>query len=490
MGKRAIGIDVSTHHVRAVQMVREGEQLHVEKVFCAPTRRSTDSSHDLIHSLWHQRGFDPKAEVAAALPHHCVFYRDLRLNAEDLDRLHQGGGETLEHHFPIASGHILTHICTERLLEDDRYLVLLAATEHRSLEERTQLFAHCDSSPQLLDVELCAVQASVWANYPESRLGSNMVAYLDETHLALGILEDGLPLLIRNTPLQLKTNLENDQDESWVANLVAQEARLTWQKSHGHELERDITIYLCYGSTFSDALRQEIERQAACTVEIVDPSARVAYLPGQSKDVDLALAQGLAIRALTPKQTAGVNFLASKQSRGMDALDLRQELRTVGGLVAGLLVAWLIAFLAHYFALEHRYTEAKEAIDAAFKQYLPNIPVVQPAAQLEQTFGETLDEYQQLVRMTGEHQDPLRILQNLGDSKPAQSDAVITDLLITSDTIRVTGSCGTFEQAHQWQVQMESIPGWERTRLQDPRREGPNGRVRFTLLIDTAKEAP
>jgi len=489
MGKRAIGIDVSTHHVRAVQMVCEGERLYVEKVFSAPTRRSTDSSHDLLYSLWHQRGFDPKAEVAAALPHHCVFYRDLRLNTNELEQLHEGGSATLEHHFPIVSDHILTHTCTERLLEEDRYLVLLAATERKALEERINLFAHCDSTPRLLDVELCAVQASVWANYPESRLGGNIIAFLDETHLALGILEDGLPLLIRNTPLQLKMAQENDQEEHRVANLVAQESRLTWQKAHGHELERDITIYLCCGSTFSDSLRQQIERSAACSVEIVDPAARVAFHPDQSQQTDMALAQGLAIRALIPKQTTGVNFLASQQKRGLDEIDLHRELRTIGVLVGAILLAWLIGFYARYFSLEHQYQETKEEIRTTFKNYLPNVPVVHPAAQLQQTFEETLQEYQQLYRMTGEHQDPLRILQNLGDSKPAQSDVVITDLLITSDTIRVTGSCSSFEQAHQWQVQMETTPGWENISLLDPRREGPSGRVRFTLLIDMAQES-
>ncbi len=489
MGKRAIGIDVSTHHVRAVQMVREGEQLHVERVFCAPTRRSTDSSHDLIHSLWHQQGFDPKAEVATALPHHCVFYRDLRLNTKDLDQLHQGGISTLEHHFPIAPGQILTHICTERLLDEDKYLVLLTATERKAIEERAVLFAHCDSTPQLLDVELCAIQASVWANYPESRLGNNMIAYLDETHLALGILKDGQPLMIRNTPLQLKTALGDDQDRLRIAHLVAQEARLTWQKAHGHDLEQDITIYLCYGSTFSDSLRQQIENHAACSVETIDPSARVTFHPGQDPEADLTLAQGLAIRVLTPKQTSGVNFLASQQKLGLDDVDFRRELRTVGGLVAAIVLAWFIGFLAHYFVLEHQYQKARDAIKTTFKEYLPTVPVVQPIAQLQQTFEETLGEYQQLCRMTGEYQDPLRILHNLGDSKPTQGDVVITDLLITSDTIRVTGSCGSFEQAHQWQVQMETTPGWDNISLLDPRREGPNGRVRFTLLIDMAQES-
>lgn len=490
MGKRAIGIDVSTHHVRAVQMVREGEHLHVEKVFCAPTRRSTDSSHDLIHSLWHQYGFDPKADVAAALPHHCVFYRDLRLNSKGLDQLHQGGSSTLEHHFPIASDQILTHICTERLLGDD-YLVLLAATERKALEERVNLFAHCDCTPQLLDVEICATQASVWANYPESRLGSNMIAFLDETHLALGILKDGQPLLIRNTPLQLKTALGDDQDRLRIANLVAQEARLTWQKAHGHELEQDITIYLCYGSTFSDSLRQQIENHAACSVETIDPSARVAFHPGQNPQADLTLAQGLAIRVLTPKQTSGVNFLTSQKTLGMDEVDQRRELQTIGGLVVGILLVWFIGFLAHYFSLEHHYQEAREAIKVKFKEYQPNVPVVHPTAQQQQAFEEMLGEYQQLCRMTGEYQDPLRILQNLGDSKPAQDDIVMTDLLITSDTIRVTGSCSSFEQAHQWQVQMETIPGWDKDNISllDPRREGPDDRVRFTLLIDLAQES-
>ena len=64
---RSIGIDMGSSYVCAVQVARTQEHFEVEKVFCAKTRRSTDSRPQILRSLTEQQGFYNLADVAVSV---------------------------------------------------------------------------------------------------------------------------------------------------------------------------------------------------------------------------------------------------------------------------------------------------------------------------------------------------------------------------------------------------------------------------------------
>ena len=69
MAKRAIGIDISSHAIRAVQLVKKSDRIYVEKVFGASTRRDSDVPADIVRQLTSRHGFDWRADVAVANRH-------------------------------------------------------------------------------------------------------------------------------------------------------------------------------------------------------------------------------------------------------------------------------------------------------------------------------------------------------------------------------------------------------------------------------------
>ena len=108
MPKRCIGIDISSSYLRAVQIMRAGEELRVERVFSTPIRRSTDILPDALRSLTSQHGFDRRAEAAVSLPHGAVFFRHVRTDLVGLEQIRQGDASALQPNFPIEPEEIVT----------------------------------------------------------------------------------------------------------------------------------------------------------------------------------------------------------------------------------------------------------------------------------------------------------------------------------------------------------------------------------------------
>ena len=94
--KRCIGIDVGRSHLRAVQVSRTPQGFCIEKAFGVQMRRSTDSLPSILRSLVTEHGFDGRAEVAVALPHHLFFCTEVETDAAGLSSLENADAATLE----------------------------------------------------------------------------------------------------------------------------------------------------------------------------------------------------------------------------------------------------------------------------------------------------------------------------------------------------------------------------------------------------------
>jgi hypothetical protein len=58
-------------------------------------------------------------------------------------------------------------------------------------------------------------------------------------------------------------------------------------------------------------------------------------------------------------------------------------------------------------------------------------------------------------------------------------------VLITADSVRITGTCNSFATLSQWQRLLETIPGWRVVDVPRPTKDAPSGQVRFTISLST-----
>jgi len=492
MVKRCIGIDVGSSHLRAVQLLRTGDEFCIEKAFSVPIRRNTDSPPDILKTLVRRDGFDQRADIAISMPHDAVFFRNVEIDSASAEQIRARSSAALNYNFPIPPDEIAAQPCSYRQLSGDKYSVLIAGTARTSLRERVNLVAGAKMRPNVVEAAIFAIHSTVALNHPEIRTGTAIIAYVDERHLTLAITENNDILIVRNIPVISCSDppaAGTDSAQKRIAELLSREAQITWQKVFGREIKRDSKIYLVAADAVAADLEAAVKEKLRCQTVAVDPYAKLRCSIEHNGDAAICLAEGLALRVLAPDETTGINFLEADNANTKPTLNLKKQLLTCVILVAAIALVLLAGLFVRLASLETKYAHIKNELRQTFQTTLPEEKnIVSPLAQLEQKLQSFRKDYQLFASFCPTVLAPLEVLRNIAVNTPEQGNVKVDDLLITAESVRLNGTCDSFEAVYQWQRLLQDIPDFALVDVQDvqTRPGGQSGEppaVRFTILI-------
>ena len=487
MVKRCIGIDIGRSYLRAVQIVRTPDELCIEKVFSAPTRRSEDSPTEILRQLSGKHGFDQRADVAISMPHDAVFFRSLETDLPPPEQIRRLTKSTLEYNFPIEPDEIVAQACSYRQLPGEKYSVLTAAVSRTSLRDRLNILSGTKTQPNLVDTAIFAIHSTVAVNHPEIATGQAIIAYIDESYITLAVIEDNNILIVRNIPIVSHSDNNIDSAQKHIAEILVREAEVTRQKVFGARFERDSKIYLAFGGDVSNELEAAVKENLRCQIVTVEPYARVKHSPGHNGDDATAVAVGLALRALAPDKTVGINFLQADNVDTKPTLDLRKELVICAALAAAIAVFSLVGLFMRLSHLETKYANIKKETRETFQRTLPEeTNIVNPLIQLEQKLASFRKDYLLSNSFRPTDLTPLKVLYSITANTPSQGNIKIDDLLITTESVRLRGSCNSFESVYRWQRLLQKIPGFTLVDVKDVQKDPKNDAIYFTVLISSA----
>ena len=68
---------------------------------------------------------------------------------------------------------------------------------------------------------------------------------------------------------------------------------------------------------------------------------------------------------------------------------------------------------------------------------------------------------------------------------PSQAGLIVDDMLIAKGSVRISGTCGSFESVYEWQRLLQSAEGgaFEQVDVKDVQKVPNSGLVRFTMTI-------
>jgi len=484
MVKRCIGIDIGFSYLRAVQIVRTGDELCIEKVFSTQTRRSKDSPLEILRQLSGKYGFDHRADVAISMPHDAVFYRNLETDTAKLEQIRQVPKTALEHNIPIEPDEIVAQACSQRQLPNETYSVLTAAVSKASLRERLSILSGAKMHPNLVEAAVFAIHSTVAVNHPEIATGRAIIAYIDESYLILSVTENNNVLIVRNIPIASGSDKNTDSVPEQAAEILTREAQVTWRKVFGYEIEQETKFYLAAGGDVSGDLEAAITENLRCQTVIVEPYATVKCLPEHNGDEAICIAEGLALRVLAPEKTVGINFLEADNAVTKPTLDLKKELIIFAMLAAAIAVVSFVGLFVRMFHLEAKYTNIKNEIREVFQSTLPEEKnIVNPLVQLEQKLESFRKDYQLFAFFSPTNVSPLKVLHSITTNTPSQANIRIDDLLITAESVRLKGTCDSFDSVYQWQRLLQEIDGFTLVDVQDVQKDPRGDAIRFIVLI-------
>jgi hypothetical protein len=138
--------------------------------------------------------------------------------------------------------------------------------------------------------------------------------------------------------------------------------------------------------------------------------------------------------------------------------------------------------------LETKYARVKNEIRESFQMALPQEEnIVNPLVQLGQKLQSLKQDYALLGPISSVGTAPLEVLHVITTSTPPEVDISLDDMLITTESVRLTGTSESFESVYNWQRLLQGVPQFSTVDVgQDTQREPEGGQVRFTVLVSFA----
>jgi Tfp pilus assembly PilM family ATPase len=490
MAKRCIGIDISSSHLCAVQVLRIGKAFCVEKVFDSPGRRDTDSPSDTLKKLVGKHGFDRRAAVAISVPNDAVFFRNVEANSAGSGQPRRPRSLEFEYEFPIEPDEIIAQPCSRRRTNGESRSLLMTAVTKDSLRQTRDIALAARMRPDLIGAAVFAIHSTVALNHPEIRTADvAVIAYVAESHMALAITRHNSISAIRNFPIVAGSDNGADSIEEQIADVLSREIGITWRKLFDTEINRDVKIYLVTGHEDAVGLQTAIEENLPCQTTIVNPYARVLLKHRRRTRANMSVAEGLALRTLAPEYTTGVNFLEADNASVKPTFNLKREIVICAVLVAAIAAVSLIGLFTRLSHLETEYALVNDKSTEIFKHVLPEEKnIVNPLAQLEQELQSLRKDHALLAPISSSSTGPLEVLRAVTLSTPPSAGIILDDMLITTELVRLTGTAQTFESVYNWQRLLQGAPPFSVVDVRDVRREPESELVNFTVLISFAQK--
>ena len=481
MVKRCIGIEIGHSYLRAVQISRTGGRFHIEKTFNTKTRRSKDSPSEILRLLTKEHGFERRAGIAFSLPNDAVFFKTIETDAEGIERIRSLDMSVFEHNFPLQPGEIVPQICSYTTKADEKYSALLTAAAKNSISQKLTEFSRAKLYPESADTIIFAVYSTALVNHPEISSGKAATVYINESHISMVLTQNNNPLFVRNIPLTDKS--DENLDEEQLAQLLTQEVNITWRKAFGTGLERDGRLYLAADAISTPDLASALREQFSCQVTIIEPCKNLKCPADCDDSAAICVPAGLALRAMAPENTVGVNFLQAYNANISRNLNIRKELLVCAALAGSIIIIALAGLFIRLSRLESEYESLQNEINTVFSQTLPEEKnIVNPSVQLDQKLKVLQADYKSLGAALPDF-GPLEILHIVTQSIPPRSNISIDDILITTDSIRLTAATQSFEQLYNWQSILQEVPEFTEVNVHNPNRDTQSTTVRFTILI-------
>jgi|GEM_PF-3882329 len=436
MKNRAIGIDISCSNIHAVQLIKNGDDYTVEKSMSTPTRSASDSISRFLSSLTNQHGFDNKALAAVNTPTSSTYYQDV--DQYTAQHLHNPTSQ-IDEIFSTKEETLTSLVSYQHNPYKQSFIA--AATNTAQVQTRLDMLAYAALQVNLIEVSLFALHTNCMINHPtvlENQ--TTILLYSDENYLGILISEKGEIVHARNICLREHydniTNIEN-------IDTLIREITLSWFHTYNNNMPSNITI-LCSGDlTSKKEFIDHLTQQTMCLPLTLSLDNHVKYSNDIEPTQSMAIAQGLALRSLSPDKTPGINFLCKTQQKKDVQSAINSSYKITGALICSIAMILFIGYFVQYYQLSSLNTKIETESLNQFNEVMPkNTKMILSVApvQLKSYLKETKAQHDKLAAFLPTTLKPLEVIA-LIQSCSQSMDIQLSQFKYTPKTISIMGKC-------------------------------------------------
>ncbi|MBN1764033.1 MAG: hypothetical protein JW860_02145 [Sedimentisphaerales bacterium] len=482
MTKRAIGIDINSDKMIAVQMARRGDTLCLEKTCTRPSRREEDTPSEFIANLFTQHGFDRRAAAALAMPHNQIFFKTTDSSAPEQDKISDNPDSPYQNDFPVLSDQRLLDFGSDRQL-DNKHKSLVTATSQSSLKELLETTRVSGFRYELIEAPVFALVAAVKTNHPDITADYAIIIFSDSSHVIITITHKNEIITVRNIPQWDTPPAENQNEHNNYDNLI-REIEMTWRSEMGRKIPDNTPLVLAGQHTTSPQLRNILRDNLNCQIILYDPLVHIQCNDNKHIEPEICIAQGLSLRYLHPEKYPGANFIHTLKKDSRKCVNAKTQKYLGLFLITTIALVYLTGLLIQKNRLEGQYQKIKNEIKQTFHQALPQEKnIVNELAQLDAALASQRKAFDLFEASAINSVKPLDILHTISAHTPEQLNLRINNILITQQAAQLSGQCASSTIAYKWQRILQEIPGFDNVNVSGLEKLPDSDEVQFSVSL-------
>jgi Tfp pilus assembly protein PilN len=203
---------------------------------------------------------------------------------------------------------------------------------------------------------------------------------------------------------------------------------------------------------------------------------------GHNLEPNLA-SNALALAYMELAGLKGLNFRTGPFEKRKQWVEHRKSILTTGAIAAIALTLAFFNILFDTYLLEKKVTRLNRNIVKIFKTTLPDVKrVVDPLQQLRVKIQEARQALL-LPSQTGKNIRAIDILNELSTGIPEKTDVQLTRVVISQESILISGNTDTFNSVDDIQNRLEKAPVFQKVTISSANLEKSGNRINFKLKV-------
>jgi type IV pilus assembly protein PilM len=524
MIKSVVGVDLGSIALKVVEL--RGTWKGFEVIKAAERRLPTENGSNCppeqaaqaLTELLSAHAIKP-VHVVSAIPAHATFVRNLTLPFRDPRKIREVLKFEMEPHIPYPVEDVIVDFAKIRDTDGGGCEVVAAAVPKTAMADHLHIFQLAGIVPEVVDWEIFGELNGYLAWRPVPDAGPVALINLGASKTTVKVVKDGCIRFTRSivrggnalteairqrmtlTTAQaeaLKVS-DRDRDRAGIADAVetflgvlAKEidhTLLAYSTRADEEPLQEIVL-LGGGAGLPEAL-PFFEAHYGVPTTLFDMNQRLfppspMTLQPQAGLV-MPVAFGLARRQLG-RRAVGVNFRQEEFALRKSYDEVRGQLLSIGGMVALLVGLSLFDLYYHLRTKELHYAQLQSQMDSTFRETFPEIRRVSDAiGQARERLRDLETNLRGVGTLSGPQGSALEMLRELAVRTPQGLQVKITDLVISTESISISGGLQSFDGVDILKKAYASSPYFDEVKVSQAI-AGPSGKgVEFKLAITLKK---
>jgi type IV pilus assembly protein PilM len=524
MMKSVVGVDLGSTVLKVVELrgtwkgfevVKAAERrLPAENGGSCPPEQVAQALSELLSA----HAIKP-ARVVSAIPAHATFVRNLMLPFRDPRKIREVLKFEMEPHIPYPVEDVIVDFAKIRDTDAGGSEVLAVAVPKMAMADHVRIFDLAGMVPERVDWEIFGELNGYLAWRPVLDSGPVALINLGASKTTVKIIKAGSIRFTRSivrggnaltesirqrltlTTAQaeaLKLS-DRDRDRADIAESVetflgvlAKEidhTLLAYSTRAGEEPVQEIVL-LGGGAGLPEALPFFEEHYSLPTTlfdmnQRLFPASPMALQP--QAHLVMPVAFGLAMRQLS-RRASGLDFRQEEFALRRSYDEIRGQLLSIGGMLALLVGLSLFNLYYHLHTKETHYAQLQAQVEATFRETFPEMRrVSNEVAVAREKLREIETNLKGVGSLSGPQGSALEMLRELAVRTPQGLPVKVTDLIISTEGISISGETQSFDSVDNLKKAYASSPYFDEVKVL-PARAGASGKgVEFKLTITPKK---